>query len=234
MKMFKILFLTVAVKGGLWDAVSDLGNHLAHLFKPKVSGFSTAENYLALEKADAHNLDLKLWSGDGPPIEVEWIQQSRCWWKCHAKFHEWQYVPAGQYASGQDADREYMVFVAEDVDVPRSFNTLGYQDMLNFGIFSFENYGANAIAFVIMPSDWQIYQDRFKTSALDKMVGNVANGILPNGAAKLAAGAAAGAAIGSFIPVAGTAVGILAGATAGFAFAEVQDDYVGHFLRHLG
>merc|ERR1712113_587493 len=107
------------------------------------------------------------------------------------------------------------VFVAEDGEAPDYFNTLGYQGMLNFGIYTFENYGANAIAFVIMPSDWEIYQHRFKTSTLNKIVSGVTTGIVSG-----TTGAAAGAAIGSVIPVAGTAVGIVAGAVGGFAFSE--------------
>merc|ERR1712187_617726 len=142
-------------------------------------------------------------------------------------------LPNSNCCSTNFFDHKYLVYVAEDVEAPAYFNTLGYQDMLNFGIYTFENHGANAIAFVIMPSDWQIYQHRFKTSSLNKIVAGVTTGIV-SGTTGAAAGAAAGAAIGSVIPVAGTAVGIVAGAIGGFAFSEVQDDYVGHFLRHLG
>jgi len=241
MKIFKMLFFTVAVNAGWWDAFSHVFEDASHTVTDTVSGvvthfrpnvffhkfFQQADNYAALEKAHAYNKDLYRLNEYPASIEVEWAQHSRCFWRCYAKFYEWQYAPAGQ------PDHKYMVFVAEDVEAPDYFNTLGYQGMLNFGIYTFENYGANAIAFVIMPSDWQIYQHRFKTSSLNKMVGGVAKGIV-SGTASAAAGAAAGAAIGSVIPVAGTAVGIVAGATAGFAFAEIQDDYVGHFLRHLG
>jgi len=234
MKIFRILFCTVAVNAWLsniWERVSNtvsntVSNAINH-FKPNVSGFNKAENYAALRKAEAYNLNLYRVNEYPTSINVEWTQHSRCIWECSAKFYGWQYVPAGQ------PDQKYLVYVAADIDAPDSFNTLGYRDMLNFGIYTFENYGSNAIAFVIMPSEWKIYQHRFKTSSLNKMVSYVAKGIVSK-TANAAAGAAAGAAIGSVIPVAGTAVGIVAGAVGGFAFSEVQDDYVGHFLRHVG
>jgi len=238
MKISQILFCTVTVNASLWDEIWKVSNTVSNAitntvsnavdhFNPNVSGSNKAENYFALRKAKAYNMDLYRVSAYPASIDVEWTQHSRCFWKCSAKFYEWEYVPDGQ------PDHKYLVYVADDVEAPAYFNTLGYQDMLNFGIYTFENHGANAIAFVIMPSDWKIYQHRFKTSSLNKIVAGVTTGIV-SGTTGAAAGAAAGAAIGSVIPVAGTAVGIVAGAIGGFAFSEVQDDYVGHFLRHLG
>ena len=173
----------------IWNAVSDAVNH----FNPSVSGSNKAENYAALREANAYNLDLYREKGFTPGvIDVQWTQNSRALFsKCSAKFYEWQYVPKGQ------PDKKYLVYVADEVDAPDEFNTLGYRDMLHFGIYTFEDYGANAIVFVIMPSDWKIYQHRFKTSVLNK--------------------------IAKFL--------------GGFAFSNMSDmidNYVGHFLRHLG
>jgi len=247
MKIFQILFCTVAVNGwglspsAIWNTVSSGVSSVANTvssgvssavnhFKPR-SGFSKSENYAALKKVEAYNMNLYRQNAYPASITVEWTQHSRCRWECSERFYEWQYAPAGQ------PDRKYMVWVADGVVAPYSFNTLGYQDMLNFGIYAFEQNGANAIVFVIMPSDWKIFQHRFKSSNLNKLVSGVTTGLVSGAATaagSAAAGAATGAAFGSVIPVAGTAVGIVAGAVGGYAFSEIHDDYIGHFLRHLG
>jgi len=111
MKIFQILFCTVAVNASWWDDIWKVSNTVSNAvsntvanavdhFKPNVFGFNVfgifkEENYAALRKVNAYNMDLYRVSAYPASIDVEWTQHSRCFWKCSAKFYEWEYVPDG-------------------------------------------------------------------------------------------------------------------------------------------
>ena len=144
---------------------------------------------------------------------------------------------------------EYKVFIAKVWGdwFPNEFNTKGLWNMLNAGFYNDKIDGKrwDVVVFVIMPSDWKIYQHRFYTSTLKAFIDKVAKKMMTKGAPIIAAKAiAAGATIGSIIPGPGTAVGAAIGAAAGgaalvtagitWAFAENYDDFFGSFLTHIG
>lgn len=170
---------------------------------------------------------------------IEWTDwsSSKCNWrgKCSHDFLEYIY-----HQDGNKQLPPYIVHVAHGTSAPHEFNTLGWNNMLNAALFDMSS--TRAIVFVIMPSDWDIYQHRFKSQTVRELATAVAAGGVSFGAGSaIMLAATAGAGLGSVIPGPGTAVGFAigaagaaGGAAASYVFNNMQDDYFGHFLRHLG
>ena len=106
---------------------------------------------------------------------IEWTQFSRCWWECKEEFFEMSFKENGNGA-------EYKVFIAKVWGdwFPNEFNTKGLWNMLNAGFYNDKIDGKrwDVVVFVIMPSDWKIYQHRFYTSNLKAFVDKVAKKLL--------------------------------------------------------
>lgn len=160
---------------------------------------------------------------------IKWTQRSKCGWfkSCKEDFWVLDY-----YQDGNKKNNVYKVFVAKTLPIPKEFNTAGYKDMLNMAFFDMSQF--TTMVFVIIPKDWKIYQHRFKTQKIRDWATSVGATLVSTGAGSIATAAAAGASFGSIVPGAGTALGAAVGATAGFVFTNLQDDYVGQFLRHIG
>jgi len=164
---------------------------------------------------------------------IEWTQTelSSLWnlFKVRKSFYFMDY-----YEDGNKKNPVYKVFVAQDIDIPDSFCTCGYKNELNLAFYNMHTF--KTMIFVIMPSNWDIYQHRFLTQAFNDWASKAGAALATAGgiAAGVSGAAAAGAAMGSVIPGAGTAAGAVVGATAGFLFLSVQDDLFGDYLRHIG
>merc|ERR1739848_606189 len=164
---------------------------------------------------------------------IEWTQMelSNLWnlYKVRKNFYFVDY-----YEDGNTKNPVYKVFVAQDIDIPDSFCTCGYKNELNLAFYNMHTF--KTMIFVIMPSNWDIYQHRFLTQAFNDWASKAGAALATAGgiAAGVSGAAAAGAAMGSVIPGAGTAAGAVVGATAGFLFLSVQDDLFGDYLRHIG
>lgn len=77
----------------------------------------------------------------------------------------------------------YKVFLAAHMAIPESFNTSGYYNMLNMAFFKMTSW--QALVFVIMPSDWKIYQHRFLTESVAIFAAAAGKAITGNGASTL-------------------------------------------------
>jgi len=189
----------------------------------------TEENKRILESYHLLNKRMVRDTSVNPTSEtLEWTQVSRCFWSC-----EEEYLLVDYYQDGDKSNPVMKVFVAKsELSPPSEFRTSGYEGYLHFGFLYFGDQN-QAVFFVLHPNNWGPYQHRFKTNDFTAFFNDGIGEILASGAsaaAGAAVAAAAGAAMGSIVPVAGTIIGGLAGASVGL----LSDDYFGDYLRYIG
>ena len=166
-------------------------------------------------------------------VKIEWTQFPRCWWECREDFYELNY-----HENGVTTNPIFKVFVHATIPIPKTFNTKGFDDKLNLALFHDDiDMQFDSMVFVIMPTDIEIYQNRFNTDSIKEFIKVTGAALAGTAGGAIVTAAAAGGALGSVVPVAGTAVGAAvaaAGAAATFAFATNFDDFFGQYVHHIG
>ena len=164
----------------------------------------TEENQELLKKFDLSDKNM-VKDDDVTPIseKIEWTQTMRCLTGC-----EEEYLLVDYYEDGEKTNPVMKVFVARAFgDPPQQFSTGGHEGNLFFGYLKVDDE-KQAIYFVLHPSDWYPFQNRFRTnSTLESFKDGLSN-------------------VAGMVGVGGD----MAGKVLDFA----MDSLVGDYLRYIG